>query len=303
MRAAIDIGSNTVLLLVGAVQEGKVEVMYEAQHAPRLGRKVDAKKNLDPDSVARVVKVLKEYKTTLQEHYPGVEQVRVVATSAVRDAKNRQSFLERVKEETGYDVQVASGEQEARLTYRGAQSVLEDYPGEMTVLDIGGGSTEIATGSGRKMADRFSFDIGSVRFTERYLKTDPPSQRELQQCRHAIAAAINERSFELSVDTKLIGVAGTVTSLASILLDLEHYEPEQLNRFRIALSDISAVISRFSKMKAEGLLQEYPVILEGREDVILGGLLVLEGFMQQYDMDELTVSTGGIRHGAIIINN
>jgi exopolyphosphatase/guanosine-5'-triphosphate,3'-diphosphate pyrophosphatase len=126
MKASIDIGSNTVLLLVSEPHGEKVTVIDEKQEAPRLGRGVDADKNLHPQSIQRVVEALQRFKTTIKKSYPEVEGIKTVATSAVRDAHNRDAFVSQIKEETGLEVEILSGEQEALFTYRGAKSMLKD---------------------------------------------------------------------------------------------------------------------------------------------------------------------------------
>ncbi len=301
MKAAIDIGSNTVLLLVGVLKDGRQQVIREEQHAPRLGRGVDVEKNLHPESMQRVIAVLEEYKSILDNEYDSVNEVSIVATSAVRDANNRQQFLDDIKQATGYSVKILSGEEEAEYTFTGAQSVLAQINGNRTVIDIGGGSTEIAVGEGRQMTDRYSFNIGSVRFTERYLQASPPIAEQITDCRDAIEEALASRSFTLPDDTELIGVAGTVTSLAAIKSGHETYQPKELNGSIIKQIEVSSLISEFSTLPAAELLRHYPNILKGRADVILGGMLILEGFLKAYDIDQLIVSTGGIRHGVILL--
>lgn len=302
MRASIDIGSNTVLLLVAEVDAASVRVIEEVQRAPRLGRGVDAGKNLHPDSIERVLAVLGDYRKRLRQHYPVIDAASavVVATSAVRDAGNREAFIRRVGKETGFEVRVASGDEEAELTYRGALSVLPALHHPLAVIDIGGGSTEVATGRPDEMHDRYSFDMGSVRYTERYLKADPPTSEQLEQCRSAIREIIRQHPFSMNDETELIGVAGTVTSMATIQHGIEHYEAGRLNGMNIKLNDITGAVARFSTISSKVLLERHPDILRGRADVFLGGLLVLEGFMQAYDFAGITVSTGGIRHGALL---
>lgn len=300
MKASIDIGSNTVLLLVGQVEKGNVSVVEEKQRAPRLGRGVDEKKNLDPNSMQRVLEVLKEYQTIIQNRYKKVESINVVATSAVRDANNRREFIEEVKKQTGLDVQILSGTAEAELTYQGARSVLPDTDFPNLVIDIGGGSTEIAWGHGNTLRDYFSFDIGSVRFTERYLKSDPPAVKQITDCKDAVRITLQHHKLDISDDSRLIGVAGTVTSLALIVEGVQNYKASTINGQILTIDDISSSIKRFSKMTSAELLEQNPTILKGRADVFLAGLLILEGFMNYYHLAELTVSTGGIRHGTLL---
>lgn len=303
LKAAIDIGSNTVLLLVGYCENDSVVTLYEDQHAPRLGKDVDAEKNLHPDAMSDVITVLAKYRKDIDDYYEDVDEVFVTATSAVRDAANRQEFIQQIERETGFLVQLLSGKEEAKYTFLGAQSTLSDEIRGITgVLDIGGGSTEIAVGTRNILNNRFSYDVGSVRFTERYLKDSPPTNEQIKQCRAGIREAFQQHIFHFPPVFTLIGVAGTVTSLAHIHLGLQTYQPQKVNGYVISRDIIREWIDQFKAKTADELLAAYPEILKGRADVILGGLLILEMFMSSSNISEVVVSTGGIRHGALIMN-
>lgn len=303
MKAAIDIGTNTVLLLVAEFDDGRLNVIEEKQRAPRLGKGVDRNKNLSNDAMERVISVLLDYKKHLEEHYSDVEDVSVTATSAVRDANNRKDFLDQIKRDTGFSVEVLSGLEEAEYTYKGSLSVLaREWLAESNViLDIGGGSTEIAIGKGTTLSDRHSFDMGCVRFTERYLQSEPVTEREIQECRQAIEKELENHPFSIDEkSTRLIGVAGTVTSLAYIDLDLKKYEAQKINGFKITIEKLKNYIRKFSDIRTEDLIEKYPEVMKGRADIFLAGLLILEGFMGYYSYGNCIVSTGGVRHGAIL---
>lgn len=302
LKAAIDIGSNTVLLLIGDSSDGKVETVYEDHHAPRLGKGVDANKNLHPDSVEKVIGVLQKYKKDIDNYLEDVSKVFITATSAVRDAANQQVFLDRVQRETGFSVRVLNGDEEAGYTYFGAQSVLDDVTGPVCVLDIGGGSTEVALGSKRILTEQFSYDIGSVRFTERYLKDSPPTPAQIEDCRSAVSQALQQKVFYFPPNLTLVGVAGTVTSLAHIHKGLQNYSPEKINGLELSLEVIEQWVEKLKGLTADELLSKYPEILKGRSDVYLGGLLILETFMKSSNITEVVVSTGGIRHGSLVMN-
>lgn len=304
IAASIDIGTNTVLLLVADVQKGKLRTLHEEQRAPRLGKGVDESRNLQPDSVERVLQVLKEYRTLLDQKYQGASKTIVTATSAVRDAGNRQEFIELVQQETGFQVSVLSGMQEAEYTYKGAISTLGNI-NDSVVIDIGGGSTEIAIGSKDTLLDSHSFDIGSVRFSERHLLHDPPAQAEVENCREAIQKVLHNRTFNLdSIDTGedllLVGVAGTATSLAFMDQQMQTFKPEAINGYEIRRKSLKSWIEELASMKIDQIKKKYPVVMQGRADIIVGGLLILEGFMKYYSFEKILVSTGGIRHGSII---
>lgn len=302
MHAAIDIGTNTVLLLVAEIQNNALKPIHEEQRIPRLGRGVDASGNLDHDSMERVIHALKEYKQILETNFSQINSLSVTATSAVRDAENREEFVHRVKRETNFDLKILSGRDEAEYTFTGALSMLPDTSKAM-IIDIGGGSTEVAIGENKNLIDSHSFDMGSVRFTERYLKHDPANKSEIRRCRKVIKMLFNSRLFDYNGPERafpLIGVAGTVTSIAYMDLDLEHYDTQRINGYILSREHISQWAVRISGMPAGELESRYPKVMEGRAEVIAAGILILDEFMHYYEIPELRVSIGGIRHGAIL---
>lgn len=302
MRAAsVDIGTNSVLLLVAETVNERLSVLDELHAIPRLGTGVDKEKNLHPDSQQRVIDVLKKYHRFLSDRYPDVlEDVIVTTTSAVRDANNREAFLSRIYQATGWGVRLLSGREEAETTFAGALSVLEfDSEIQNIVLDIGGGSTEIARGRGVQLMDAVSINMGSVRFSERFLKENPPDPQQIEKAREGVRRLLAPL-FRPEKPFRAVGVAGTVTSLASVSLNIDEYAPHLLNGYHLKQSAIQAYIALFSTMSANEIENQYPAFLTGRGDVILAGLLILDEFLEWCDADEMTVSTGGIRHGVIL---
>lgn len=301
MKAAIDIGTNTVLLLVAENQEEKLNIIHEEQRMPRLGKGVDVWKKLSNDSIERVIIALKEYKSILDEKFNEVSEVIVTATSAVRDASNKTEFIAEVKNETGFEVKLLSGEKEAQYTYEGALAVFDEkQKGDVFVLDIGGGSTEVALGRNGKLIDSYSFDMGCVRFNERFLHEDPPFQEQIQQCRAAVRNMLDTKKFKPKRNAKAVGVAGTMTSLAAIDLQLDEYDPDRMNGHLIVSEKLKKGIEIFSLHTHQQLLELSPKVMKGREDIFLAGLLILDGFLNYFDLEEIKVSTGGIRHGALL---
>ena len=299
LKASIDIGTNSVLLLVANIRDGGIEVLEEKQAVPRLGKGVDADKNLHPDSCDRVVKVLRKYKAHLVENYPQVaNDVVVTATSAVRDSSNREEFLNQIYQETGWNVQLLTGVEEAQTTYTGAISVLKDQSENFVVLDIGGGSTEIALGKQLQLSSGISVDMGSVRFSERYLKSNPPIKEELETLRIEVKSLLKTKSFNLK-NYQLVGVAGTVTSIAAIELGLDYYDASKINGYILKKESVENFVEEFSKMSSTEIENSYSPFLTGRGDVITGGLIILHEFMNHFNFDDLVVSTGGIRHGIL----
>jgi len=303
MKASIDIGTNTVLLLIAEVKGENIHVIHEEQRIPRLGQGVDAASRLSEKAINRVTGTLKEYRQIIENDFKAVEQVKVSATSATRDAVNKQELLDRIEEESGWKVKVLNGKEEAEYTFRGALSVLKDlHKKETLVLDIGGGSTEVILGKNGKIKKAISYDMGCVRFTERYLLNDPPLQQEVTQCRHAIRFMFNSRKVKPSGSVTSVGVAGTLTSLAALNLKPKYYNRELINGFFIDREKLSKAIDIFSHHTREELFELSPHIMKGREDIFLAGLLILEGFLNHFDLPFIKVSTGGVRHGALLVN-
>lgn len=300
-RASIDIGTNSVLLLVADFTDGSLTVLDERQAVPRLGKGVDSDGQLSDESMERVLTVLKEYKEHLDDHFPEVgKQVIVTATSAVRDAANRESFLNRIKEETGWSVRLISGDEEAQITWCGALSVLEPSNEPRTVIDIGGGSTEVISGTLKGIEQAVSIDMGSVRFSERFLSDPGSVDNGIRELRKTVRELLQTAGISTTAST-LVGVAGTVTSVAAIRLGLNEYQPAALNGYALQRASVKSFIQEFSGMTGREIEERYPLFLKGRGDVILGGLLILDEFMNWRGHTQIMVSTGGMRHGSLLI--
>lgn len=301
MKAAIDIGTNTALLLVAEINHERLKILLEEQRVPRLGEGVDQSGYISAAAIKRVANALKEYRSILDQQFHDIEEIFVTATSAARDAANKSELIEQVSRATGFRINILSGSEEAKYTYFGALSVLDDelVTKKNIVIDIGGGSTELVWGSGQAIQDRYSYDMGCVRFTERFLQDDPPGQSQIDACKDGIRKMLEEHSFNFAEKTALVGVAGTVTSLAFIHKQMEEYNSKQVAGTRISKQDVERYTNSFKKLPSSELLKRYPSVMEGRADIFLAGLLILEQVMEVYQFSQLTVSTGGIRHGAI----
>lgn len=295
--AVIDIGTNTVLLLVARFEHsGNITPLVYEQQVPRLGKGVDERKNLQRESMERAVHVLMEYKSIMARFE--LAAVVVAGTSAVRDAHNRQEFTDLVKRATGFEPEILTGEEEALWTYRGAISGVPEIQ-SATVVDIGGGSTEITVGDRTSVRSKISLDIGSVRLTERCFKHDPPSHPELQA---AIDIVENElakpRGFDFAGST-LIGVAGTASSLAILDQGLKGFKLDAITNYRIKLEKVYSLFTRLREMPSSEI-GKLSTVMEGRSDVITAGALILREIMAHYKFNEMIVSERGVRYGLAI---
>jgi exopolyphosphatase / guanosine-5'-triphosphate,3'-diphosphate pyrophosphatase len=283
--AAIDLGTNTTRLLVGDVLDGRVETVVRRSTITRLGEGVDARRRLLPFPIARVRNCLSDYRRELESL--GAERALLVATSAVRDAENGEAFLGEIEWSYGFTTRLLSGEDEADLTRRG---VGELDPGTV-VIDVGGGSTELVSSS-----ERVCTNLGSVRLTERFLSSDPPTAMELDEMSDAIRAVLSEH--ELTA-TDGVGVAGTVTSLAALDLQLLEYDAERVHGHRLTGAAVSRQAERLAAMPL-ARRREVPGLEPERAPVIVAGAAILLATMWYLGLDEIEVSERDLLDGAAL---
>ena len=300
-RASIDIGTNSVLLLIAEQTEKGLQVLEEAQRLPRLGSMIDSNRLLAKESMYKVLEALSEYVAIIQKYGDEVLAKTVVtATSAVRDAANKEEFLTLIKETVGFQVLILSGEDEAKYTYLGAISQTKIESDSIMIVDIGGGSTELAVGNSTNLLRGISINMGSVRFNERFLLHNPPYQAEIGECRRSIESLLSATQLRFPLNTQVVAVSGTATSLAAIDQQLFPYRSSGINNYRLNNDKLATFIRLFSKHTFEYLLELHPEVMKGRVDVFLAGLLILEGVLRYARAEEFIVSNGGIRHGILL---
>ncbi|RAS63945.1 exopolyphosphatase/guanosine-5'-triphosphate,3'-diphosphate pyrophosphatase [Lentzea atacamensis] len=283
--AAIDCGTNSIRLLVADVTEREdgtawLRDVHREMKIVRLGQGVDATGRLHPDAIQRTREALLDYARTMQRK--GVEVARMVATSATRDASNRDEFFGMTEEILGAPAEVITGDEEARLSYLGALADLDPDEGPFLVTDLGGGSTEFVLGSGTEVEAARSMDIGCVRLTERFIRSDPPALAEIEEAEAFARAAIKE-AFEIVPVEKTktwIGVAGTVTTLSALVQGLEVYNSDVIHLSRITLDNVREITDRILSMTHDERASLGPMH-PGRVDVICGGALVLRAIAEE----------------------
>jgi exopolyphosphatase / guanosine-5'-triphosphate,3'-diphosphate pyrophosphatase len=280
--AAVDLGTNTTRLLVADVEDGRIDEVHRETRITRLGEGVDKRGRLLPLPIARVRNALSDYRRTLERL--GAERTLVVATSAVRDAENGEAFLGEVEWSYGFVTRLVSGEEEAALTRRG----VGPKPGTL-VVDIGGGSTEL-------IVDDFhtSLDIGSVRYTERFVHSDPPTAAELDECERAAREVLAQREHVAA--GRAIGVAGTVTTLAALDLGLDRYDRERVHGHRLSRAGARAQLERLAALPLSERRQ-VPALEPGRAPVIVAGAVILVAILDQFGLEEIEVSERDILDG------
>lgn len=298
--AGIDIGTLTCRLLIADLSpEGPLREIRSDRRILRLGEGVDQTKQLSGSAMDRVLRCLKEWREMIDAS--SVDATAAVATSAVRDAVNRDEFLDRVKRETGFEIELISGEEEARRTLLGIRSGLPVGVTDILALDIGGGSTEFILDLPGQAPIVRSIDIGVVRLCERILHHDPPTAGEIQQARDWVRKETEAAVTDMPRPTGLtcVGTAGTITSLAAMAQRLPAYEPVRIHNYMLKLDTIQeleqTLLSR-KKSDRVGL----PGLEKGREEVIASGAIIISMIMETLGKKECLVSDLGLREGVLI---
>jgi exopolyphosphatase/guanosine-5'-triphosphate,3'-diphosphate pyrophosphatase len=287
--AAIDCGTNSIRLLVAeltARHDGTFDLrdLHREMRIVRLGQGVDATGELVPEAIERTRVALVDYAVTARRN--GVEKVRMVATSATRDARNRDTFFAMTREVLGTEAEVISGDEEARLSFTGAVGEQDPDDGPFVVVDVGGGSTELVLGNwdGRRaeVIAAKSVDIGCVRITERALKSDPPSPDEIAAADELAAKVLNEAFdvVDVSQAKTWIGVAGTVTTLSAVAQELTEYDSARTHLSRLSHADIGRLAEHLLSVD-HATRAANPVIHPGRVDVIGGGSVIVRALAEQ----------------------
>jgi exopolyphosphatase/guanosine-5'-triphosphate,3'-diphosphate pyrophosphatase len=281
--AGIDLGTNATRLLVADVEDGALRELHRETRITRLGEGVDARRRLLPVPVARVRNVLSDYRRTSESL--GAERTLAVATSAVRDAENGEAFLGEVEWSYGFATRMLSGDEEAALARRGVGATT---PGTL-ILDIGGGSTEL-------MLDDLhtSLELGSVRHTERFLHSDPPTRDELDACAHAVRALLPDLEPRTAV-----GLAGTVTTLAALDFGLAVYDRDRVHGHRLTLAGARAQLERLASLPL-ARRREVPALEPERAPVIVAGAVILVETLARYGLEAVAVSEHDLLDGAAL---
>ena len=298
--AAIDCGTNSIRLLVADDDPatGRLADVARRSRIVRLGQDVDRTGRLAPEAIERVRLALVDYAALCADL--GAQRVRMVATSATRDAGNREDFRSMVRTVLGVEPEVITGREEAELSFTGALRDLADgtAPPPRVVVDVGGGSTELVLGDRDSAWAGHSMDVGSVRLTERHLHDDPPTAGQVAAAEAVIRAALAEAAAEVPVrqGRSLIGVSGSVTTVAGLALGLDAYEPERIHHARIPAGDIRAVTEQLLA-STRARRAEHKVINPGRVDVIAAGALILREVVDAVGVEEVVASEYDILDG------
>jgi exopolyphosphatase/guanosine-5'-triphosphate,3'-diphosphate pyrophosphatase len=305
--AAIDVGSNTIRLLIGTIEDRKIKDVYSDRKTTRLGNGVDHTGRLQDENMRTSLVVLREFSSILAKY--GVECVRAVATSALREASNSDSFVKKVRDNTGIRIEVIPGEKEAELTLKGVlfslPGISPGQPGSGFIVDMGGGSTEWILYGGDRL-DMGSMPVGVIKLTRKFIKTDPVSRSDIADLDHEITSLLNglkpRMGQYINDNTCFIGTAGTFTTIASVDLGLDAYSREKIHLHRISLEKLRAMSESLlslpleKRKKVKGLEPE-------RADLIIPGLQFTIKVMDFFRLNELTVSDYGLLEGLLAETN
>ncbi|MCH7859093.1 MAG: Ppx/GppA family phosphatase [Candidatus Marinimicrobia bacterium] len=293
--AAIDLGTNTCLLLV-AVRDGpRLVPLAEELRVVRLGAGVERTGRLAETAMNRAEEVFREYRRIIESFE--CQQVRCVATSAFREASNGYELRRRIRAATGYDLTAITGQEEAHWVLRAVQEALPQGVGRRIIVDVGGGSTEIIMEDGGQLGAVESLRMGSVRLTERWLHHDPPLPEELKAVQADIDGVLTRSALRRDVDT-LVGVGGTATTFVAMDLQLSTYDHRQVHGANLTRATLELSLHRCGALPyAERV--KLPGLHPGRADIILAGGLILMGLMDHFHRQELVVSDRGLRWGVL----
>jgi len=295
--AVIDVGTNSIKFHIAEKSaDGKWSVIADKVNITRLGEGLQATGTISVEAMERNVKALSEMAQNVREH--GVSEFVAVGTMCLRTAQNAQEFIARVKEACQLTIEVIPGEEEARLAYIAVKSGIGLDQGKLVIFDTGGGSTEFIFGKDEQIEQRFSLNVGAVRYTEHILTSDPVTAAEREQARTAISQDLGDLQFDETVDA-LVGMGGTVTNLSAVKHQLTQYQPEIIQGSVLERSEIDRQIELYaSKSIAER--QKIVGLQPKRADVILAGTMIVSAIMEKAGVDSFTVSDRGLRHGLIV---
>lgn len=274
--AAIDCGTNSVRLLIAdGTGDGRLADVDRRLHLTRLGQGVDATGEFHPDALARTLEAVADFAAEIAE--AGVDRVRMVATSAARDARNREEFFAGVRERLGVDAEIISGDEEAYLSFRGALTALPDAPAPALVMDIGGGSTELVVGApspaGPVLSRGLSLDVGSVRVRERFLAGDPPTPDQIAAASAFVDGLLDDSGVDFAAVRSWIGVGGTVTSLSALHQRLPVYDRTKVHGSTMTQDEVVTLADGLLSLSV-AQVREFPSMPAKRADVICAGALV-----------------------------
>jgi exopolyphosphatase/guanosine-5'-triphosphate,3'-diphosphate pyrophosphatase len=295
--ASIDVGSNTVLLLIANVINGEITPIINEYRIPRISSGIKKTGVISEKSVKKLLEILREYSNIIKSY--NCEKVVINGTQALRIAKNSEFIKSKIRDEFGFELNIIPGETEALLSFKGA---ISSFPSNniYSMIDIGGASTEIVLGNSNEIFFRKSFPIGVVISKENFLKSNPPTKNELENFEIKLNNIFKELTEIDFSNSTLISVAGTPTTLSGLKQNLTEYSESKIEKSILTKNDLEYYINQFNKLSYSEIETEFAPMVTGREDVILAGTLILQHLFSLLKKKEIYVSGRGVRYGAII---
>ncbi len=303
--AAIDIGSNTILMTIAELgTNGKIAVLEDKHDIARLGERVDSTGLIQPEALERASNILKSYREICRSH--NVESIRAAATSAMRDARNRDEAAAVLSDAIGLPIEIIPGKSEAALSYLGSVNYKDmtfpdtGYSSDKRTLvtDIGGGSTELITGRGLDFESSTSINVGCVRITEKFFGSHPPASHELKNAKGFITDEYRRSGFKAGTIDRCIAVAGTATTIAALNMKVLEFDYNQINGYVLTPEKLDEVMELLLSHSVPEIVKEYGVHPK-RADVITSGTVILKALMDEIQLEEVSVSVQGLRYGLL----
>jgi len=297
--AAIDIGTNSMRLLLATILDGQIVYRHKEINTTRIGKAVDENRHISEEGIRINIEAFSAFVKQARDW--GAEEIAAIATSAVRDAANGEAFASLALEKTGVEIKIITGEEEAILGYKGVLMGASTTNSKLMVIDIGGGSTELIIGDDREILKAISLNMGAVRMTERVITTDPVNPEEEEELYKEIKAILNKEIVNLKEHKAemLIGIGGTATTIAAIHQELEPYDPDRVHKYSLSIEEIKGLL-----ISLKSLSLEERRLLKGlhpkRADIIVAGIAIMVTVMEELGFKELGISEYDNLEGMLI---
>src|ERR1035437_1028282 len=294
--ASIDIGTNTVILLIAEIKNNQIIAIRNEYRVPRIGKGLTHSKNINDEKIKELIQILSEYKNIIKSY--NCEVVIAIGTNAFRISSNATAIIKTVKDKLGIQINIATSLKEAEYSFLGALSDLNKENTDSLVIDIGGGSTELISGKMSQIKYINNFQAGVVSGTEGFFKHDPPLSCEI----HNFDTFLSSTFVHLDIpqNVRAIAIAGTPTTLVCIQKDLKVYNEDEVEGSLLKQVDVYRLKEELSFLSSKQIKEKYSQVVSGREDVLLAGTIILNKLMMLLNLTDVSVSTKGIRYGAIV---
>lgn len=294
-HAVIDIGTNSIKFYIAQKEDGSFVSVIDDVAIVRLGEGLKSTGRISDLVMQRNCDAIKQFQKIAKKE--GVKSISAVGTMCLRSASNSSDFISKVKNDIGIDIEVLAGEEEARLSYLGALSGLHELPDNIIMFDSGGGSTEFIYANGKNIDDKQSLNVGAVVLTDQFIKSDPVEPKQVMDAKEYLISEFDKTLYKKE-SCSLIGIGGTITNLAAIYHKMEKFDPELIQSTVLKKIDVNIIFKMLAKMSVKNR-KSVQGLQPQRADVILGGILIIKSIMEYFKIDELNVSTKGLRHGLL----